>query len=141
MTPTSTMRCAFPSPWATLAFVAFVVVAVGSVATVLHSSMWGGCPGDKLGTARNQAMELGKNVEHFRLKLGRYPTSAEGLAVLVAPPSGEPLVDWLPLDPWGHPYVMRMPGIINGSKFDVVSAGPDEVFNTGDDVGNWMHVP
>jgi len=134
---TSTLRVAMPSPSATLLFAGCIGLAAVLWVGVAQSSFWWSCPGSRSSTSRNQAMELGKNVVHFRLQDGRFPTAEEGLAVLLAPPSGEPLVDDLPMDPWGHPYVMRIPGVVNVDSFDVVSAGPDAVFNTVDDIGNW----
>jgi general secretion pathway protein G len=68
-------------------------------------------------------------VEQFDLVNGRFPTNEEGLNALVTKPS-EDLPDWkpcldkLPMDPWNHPYIYRIPGA-NGQDFDVTCAGPE----------------
>ena len=54
----------------------------------------------------------------YRMDIGRYPTTQEGLESLYAPPSahvnrwkGPYLKDAnIPLDPWGNPYHYRFPG-------------------------------
>src|SRR5690349_5233020 len=52
-------------------------------------------------TARAQANELAKSVQMWRLKRGALPSTSQGLAVLTQPP---PVMEKLPLDPWGNPY-------------------------------------
>ena len=71
---------------------------------------------------------------------GFYPSSEQGLAALVNRPGSEPvptswrrLMDDLPKDAWGSPYVYRYPGRQNSSSFDVFSAGPDRIPDTSDD--------
>src|SRR5690606_1373275 len=55
----------------------------------------------------------------FRLNVGRYPTTEEGLQALVARPSDDlttwqgPYVKNLPKDPWGRDYQYRCPGTKN----------------------------
>lgn len=73
---------------------------------------------------------------------GRYPTTADGLAVLVDAPSRPdprwkgPYLETLPLDAWGNPFEYRYPGSHDRLKYEVVSAGPDQSINTEDDVTN-----
>jgi general secretion pathway protein G len=84
--------------------------------------------------ARSQANELAKSVQMWRLKRGVLPSSSQGLAVLTQPP---PVMEKLPLDPWGNPYAYVAPGVRNTASFDIVSRGPDGIEGTQDDVGNW----
>jgi type II secretion system protein G len=72
----------------------------------------------------------------FREDCGRYPTEKEGLTVLVVNPGS---TNWqgpylnreiLPFDPWGNRFVYHLS---NGEPV-IVSAGPDRVFKTKDDV-------
>lgn len=78
----------------------------------------------------------------FRIDNGRYPTTEEGLAVMVTRPENSsanwkgPYIEKMPLDPWGHEYQYRYPGIRNSKRFDLWSMGPDGV-NSEDDIGNW----
>jgi general secretion pathway protein G len=82
-------------------------------------------------------------LERYRLDLGSYPTTAEGLAVLLTAPANAtanwkgPYVDSLPPDPWGEPYQYRSPGTRNKSGYDLFSKGPDKAEGTDDDIGNW----
>lgn len=85
----------------------------------------------------NQAYEIAKGVELFKLGQDRYPTAEEGLGVLVTPPKGRAIMEALPKDAWGNDYAYVRPGVMNPGKFDVRSAGADAVFYTDDDVGNW----
>ena len=74
----------------------------------------------------------------------RLPTTAQGLMALVTKPSVAPVPkSWgkqmkkVPLDPWGKEYGYRYPGTMNPDRFDIISAGPDGLFDTADDIGNW----
>ncbi len=83
----------------------------------------------------------------YRIDLGDYPVTAEGLAALVAAPTSVaekwrgPYMDVtggkLPADPWGQPYEYRYPGVKNAGGYDLYSKGPDKVAETADDIGNW----
>jgi general secretion pathway protein G len=71
---------------------------------------------------------------------GFYPTTEQGLKALVVRPETEPiptnwsrLLDEVPKDSWGSDYVYRCPGTKNPSGYDLYSAGPDRIPDTGDD--------
>ncbi len=84
-------------------------------------------------------------LTQFRMDMGDYPTTAEGLQALVNPPQVHPerwrgpyVVDGkIPLDPWGEPYQYRYPGTHNKYGYDLWSKGPDKQDGTADDIGNW----
>jgi len=81
----------------------------------------------------------------YKMAVGRFPSTEEGLKALVQAPSsaGErwkgPYFDpaRLPDDPWGKPYQYRFPGTKNTASYDVYSLGPDGQDGTADDIGNW----
>ena len=81
----------------------------------------------------------------YRIHMGDFPSTAEGLAALVTAPAnradrwrGPYLQDSkLPVDPWGEPYQYRYPGVKNKNGFDLWSKGPDKTDGTDDDIGNW----
>lgn len=81
-------------------------------------------------TARAQIDAFDKALQAFRIDMGRYPTTAEGLQALLAPPANEPrwrgpyLKGGLPADPWGTAYQYRFPGAA-GKDFDLLSLGRD----------------
>jgi general secretion pathway protein G len=74
--------------------------------------------------------------------LGELPTSQAGLEALVTPPSKGtqrwrgPYLDGQPKDAWGRPLTYIRPGKRNPQGFDVVSAGPDGIAGTTDDIVN-----
>lgn len=86
-------------------------------------------------TARSQAYEIAKNFDLYRLEFGKYPTQSEGFQALLNPPRGEPLLDRMPVDPWGNEFVYRYPGVKNRNKPDVYSKGKDP--DKGQEIGNW----
>jgi general secretion pathway protein G len=71
----------------------------------------------KVTAARVQVRAIAAALETMRLDLGRYPTDAEGIALLGAPPVGDDAELWrgpyldadAPLDPWGEAYVYQAP--------------------------------
>jgi general secretion pathway protein G len=78
----------------------------------------------------------------FEVDVGRYPTTAEGLAALHEDPGskgwkGPYLKREVPKDPWGRSYGYRSPGEHNKQGFDVWSSGEDGEEGTEDDVTNW----
>jgi type II secretion system protein G len=76
----------------------------------------------------------------FEWDNGRYPTTTEGLGALLTCPPGlgatwrGPYVNRVPLDKWGHPFIYRCPGTKNPASYDLISAGPDGVLGTADDI-------
>jgi len=85
----------------------------------------------KLKTARAQIELLATALDTFRLDVGRYPTSEEGLQALRQKPGslerwdGPYLKKDLPLDPWGKPYNYKSPG--DHGPYDITSYGADGV--------------
>ena len=66
--------------------------------------------------ARAQIESLGKALDQYRLDVGAYPTTEEGLQALMTKPqdaphwSGPYLQKAVPPDPWDRPYQYRSPG-------------------------------
>jgi general secretion pathway protein G len=91
----------------------------------------------------NQSMQAPLSV--YRIHMGDYPTTAEGLQALITPPANKadrwrgPYLQEskLPTDPWGEPYQYRYPGVKNKDRYDLWSKGPDKTDGTEDDIGNW----
>ena|SRR5436190_4883630 len=59
---------------------------------------------------------------------GYYPATEPGLSALVPR-----LMEEVPKDAWGTPYIYRCPGRANPSGYDLYSAGPDRIPDTADD--------
>ena len=85
--------------------------------------------GAKSKTAAVQISEIEKALEVYKLDVGRFPTSEEGLDALVKKPgsangwNGPYVKGGVPTDPWGHPYRYANPGANGG--VDIVSLGAD----------------
>ncbi len=85
--------------------------------------------GAKSKTAGVQIADLDKSLELFKLDVGRYPTTEEGLDALVKRPgsvngwSGPYLKGGVPSDPWGRPYKYASPGSNGG--IEILSLGAD----------------
>jgi general secretion pathway protein G len=83
----------------------------------------------------------------YRIDMGGYPSTAEGLQALVTAPQNKgdswkgPYIESpggkLPSDPWQEPYVYRYPGVKNKDNYDLFSKGADKTEGTPDDIGNW----
>jgi general secretion pathway protein G len=134
-----------PASGFTLLELLVVMVIIGLLAGLVAPRYFAQVGRSQVKVARAQLDGLDKALDQFRLDVGRYPTSEEGLQVLVAAPSGEPswagpyLKKGVPLDPWGRPYVYQQPGT-HGGDFDLFSYGKDgRPGGTGEDadVGNW----
>jgi general secretion pathway protein G len=90
----------------------------------------------QLGSAKekiaHQSIErLATVLDMFKLDVGRYPSTEQGLQALITPPTGVsrwagPYLkgDKLPEDPWGHPFVYRSPSQRPGHEYDLLSLGP-----------------
>lgn len=96
-------------------------------------------------TASIQVNALSAAVDSFHLDMGRFPTSDEGLKVLVERPAegatwDGPYIkkrDSL-LDPWGEAYLYRVPGL--QSEYDIYTLGADKKEGgegEAQDIGNW----
>lgn len=85
--------------------------------------------GAKAKTAGVQIADLEKSMDLYKLDVGRYPTTEEGLDALVKKPAsangwtGPYLKGGVPTDPWGHPYRYANPGPNGG--IEILSLGSD----------------
>jgi general secretion pathway protein G len=90
---------------------------------------------------------LKTSLVRYRIDLGDYPSTNEGLAALLTAPAGKaerwrgPYIEApgnrVPTDPWGEAYRYRFPGTKNQGGYDLYSVGADKVDGTEDDIGNW----
>ena len=113
------------------------ITLIGLVTAAVGVAVMNQLEKGQMDTARNQAYEIGKSVELYKLQNAGYPSTAQGLNALASPPKGKPIMERVPQDPWGNDYIYVVPGAKNTNKFDVRSKGPDGVEGSEDDVGNW----
>jgi general secretion pathway protein G len=107
-----------------------VIAILGLVASLVGPSVMRQFGGAKADTARLQIADLSAALDLYYLDLGRYPTTAEGLAALVSAP--ESAREWngpylrktaVPNDPWGNAYLYKAPG--ENGPYDLMSYGAD----------------
>jgi general secretion pathway protein G len=83
---------------------------------------------------------LAANLDIYKIDVGSYPTTDQGLQALIRRPQGAerwngPYIkgDKLPEDPWGHPFVYHSPSQRPGHEFDLYSLGPTGQAGGGSD--------
>ena len=119
-----------------------VIIILGILATLVGPKMFGRVDEAKQNAAATQIELFGTALDSFRLDVGRYPTTAEGLDALISPVSGidswnGPYLKKKPKDPWGEEYQYKFPGEHNKGSYDLWSYGKDMVAGGDDDVTNW----
>jgi general secretion pathway protein G len=106
-----------------------VVVIIGLLAGLVAPRYFGQIGKSNVGVARAQLDSLGKALDQYRLDLGAYPTSEQGLQALVVKPDGADkwqgpyLAKQVPADPWGKPYKYKAPG--DHGDYDLYTYGAD----------------
>jgi len=103
----------------------------------------------RIGSSSASILRIEQALEFFKLDVGRYPGTEEGLSSLVTCPRSMNCSRYNPtgymkpeglLDPWGEPYRYKYPGARSKEPFDLWSLGPDRISGSEDDVGNWQSV-
>ena len=108
-----------------------VLVILGILAGVFAPKFLGQAESAKRKAAKLEIDQIGQSLDLYKLEIGRYPTTQEGLAALVTAPSGT--TNWngpylkkttVPKDPWGNEYKYVSPGAEN-RPYDIISMGSD----------------
>ena len=116
------------------------MVIIGLLAAYVGPRYFAQIGKSEISTAKAQIESLGKALDAYRIDTGHYPTTEQGLAALVVKPADEPrwggsyLAKGVPPDPWGHPYVYRVPGKGN-EDFDLFSYGKNGQASGDGDAG------
>lgn len=106
-----------------------VVVIIGLLASYVGPKYFSQIGKSEVTVARSQIEAFERALDSFRLDVGRYPTTEEGLDALLHRPTnatgwnGPYLKKDVPPDPWGHSYTYRAPGA--KGDFEIVSFGKD----------------
>ncbi|HQC72113.1 MAG TPA: type II secretion system major pseudopilin GspG [Candidatus Competibacteraceae bacterium] len=107
-----------------------VLVILGLLAGLVGPQVMKYLGGANTKTAKLQIEDFSTALDAFRLDMGRYPNSNEGLQALVMQPPGAnrwngPYLrkNLIPKDPWGNDYQYRVPG--QHGAFDLYSLGAD----------------
>lgn len=132
-------------PGFTLLELLVVLVIIGLLVGYVAPRFFSQVGKSEVKVARAQIKSLEDALDQYRLDVGHYPTTDQGLAALNTQPAGE--TKWqgpylrkaVPNDPWGHPYQYQAPG--NHGEYDLFSLGKDgQPGGTGEaaDIANWQ---
>lgn len=121
-----------------------VMVIIGLLASLVVPQYFSQIGKSNTKIARAQIEALGQALDQYRLDMGSYPSSAQGLSALRQPPGEQP--QWrgpylkrdVPNDPWGRPYLYKQPG--QHGEYDLSSLGADgQPGGSGEaaDVNSW----
>lgn len=105
----------------TLIEIMVVVFILGLIASVVAISVGDTRETAEIGTTRIALSKIAEALELYRLKKGRYPSTAEGLEALRT----EKLVKKPPRDGWGRAYVYECPAPSGEGAYGLRSLGPD----------------
>lgn len=112
-----------------------VIVIIGLLAGYVAPRYFGQVGKSEVQVARAQIDSLEKALDQYRLDTRHYPQALEALnskPESEANWSGPYLKKSVPNDPWGRPYVYRVPG--SKSDYDLYSLGRDgKPGGTGED--------
>ena len=114
----------------TLIEILVVLVLIGIVLGIVGGNFIGRGEKAKADAAKIEIGQIGQSLDLFKLEVGRYPSSQEGLQALIAQPPG--VNNWngpywkkstLPKDPWGNEYKYVSPS--QTAPYEIVSLGAD----------------
>lgn len=115
-----------------------VLVILGLLASYVGPKYFSQVGKSEQSVARSQVEAFSRALGTYRLDVGDFPSTEEGLAALTTKPAnaskwnGPYLDKSVPVDPWGRPYIYRSPGE-HGRDFEIESLGKDgQPGGTGD---------
>jgi general secretion pathway protein G len=121
-----------------------VMVIIGLLAGFVAPRYFSQLGKSEVKAAMAQVSSIEKALDAYRLDVGRYPSTEQGLAALVSKPSDEGrwqgpyLAKAVPMDPWGRAYQYKSPG--DHGEYDLFSLGKDgRTGGTGEgaDITSW----
>ena len=93
-----------------------VMVIIGLLAGYVGPRFFSQIGKSEVSTTKAQIDAFEKGLDQYRIDVGRYPSSEQGLQALMTAPAGESrwqgpyLRKAVPADPWGNAYRYRHPG-------------------------------
>ena len=113
-------------PGVTLVELMVVLVILAMLSGVVTVSIRAYLLRSKQSVAKIEISKMVNAADTFFATLDRYPTNAEGLAVLAAKSDEFPegLLTFVPNDPWGNAYEYRSPGAED--EYEIISFGADK---------------
>ena len=129
-------RCGGEEAGFTLLEILVVIVILGLLIGLVAPAALRQLGGAKISIAHQSIERLSSVLDLYRLDAGNYPSTQDGLQALVTPPAGA--ASWngpylkgtgVPVDPWNHPFVYRVPSTRRGYDYDLCSMGPNAQTN------------
>jgi general secretion pathway protein G len=120
-----------PEAGFTLLEILVVIVILGLLIGLVAPAVLRQLGGARTSIAHQSIARLGTVLDMYKLDVGTYPSTDQGLEALVQAPAG--VSNWngpyvqsglRPVDPWNHPYVYRDPSDRAGHDYDLCSTGP-----------------
>ncbi|HET7340492.1 MAG TPA: type II secretion system major pseudopilin GspG [Methylomirabilota bacterium] len=105
-----------------------VIIVLGLLVGLVAPRLFGRVGQSKMAAAKAQIELIGAGLDQYRLDVGSYPNTSQGVDALQKNPgvqnwSGPYLKKAVPKDPWGNPYKYRSPG--QHGEYDLWSEGAD----------------
>lgn len=105
-----------------------VMTILAILAALVVPRLFNSLEKSKVDAAKAQIAAFDTALAAYRLDVGAFPTTDQGLDALRTVPPG--VENWdgpylpkdVPLDPWGHPYIYRSPS--KHGDYEIVSYGP-----------------
>jgi general secretion pathway protein G len=105
----------------TLIEIMVVITILGLIAAAVAVNVVGQLADAKIKQAKTDLHTLENCLDLYKVDKGRYPTSDEGLAAVVAAGKCKAGLK----DPWQHDYVYMYPGQVHADSYDIKSYGSD----------------
>lgn len=113
-----------------LVVIAILGLLIGLVAPAALRQLGGA----KVSVAKQAIERLSSVLDLYKLDVGSYPTTEQGLQALVEHPTGTTVWngpylkgDKVQADPWNHPFIYRAPSTRPHRDYDLCSGGPNAV--------------
>ena len=123
-----------------------MVIVLGIIAMILGGAIYSMKrigESAKLSQVESDFKSFESGLAMYKLNGGTFPSTQQGLKALVDKPTStpvprrwSPVLDKVPLDPWGAPYGYRFPGKKRANEFEIFSMGADGMENTADDLSS-----
>ncbi|WP_284944308.1 type II secretion system major pseudopilin GspG [Acidisoma cladoniae] len=119
-----------------------VIVIIGLLVGFVAPAALRQLGGARVSVAKQSITRMGAILDMYKLDVGSYPATSDGLHALIEKPSDAtnwngPYLksDTGAVDPWNHPYVYRFPSDRSGHDYDLCSRGPNGTASDTSDSG------
>jgi general secretion pathway protein G len=128
----------------TLVEMLLVLVILSVLAAIVYPNLAKHAQRARIIGTKTQIQVFRTALASFEMDNGRYPQGRNGLIELVQRPRDArnwrgPYLEKsvIPKDRWDHEFIYECPGKHNPDSFDIISAGPDGLVGTADDITSW----